>query len=141
MISSATKSEGRVATTTSTSSSRLFPPLFSLSFTEQKRRNGRHRRRPRCGACRVPTGKCDAEKGIEKKENSTSFSLTQSPQPRLTKKNKKTKKHQGNQKVSQRMMRARVAFQGLTVATMLASSMFVLKEKTAAAAEGAPAKK
>lgn len=40
------------------------------------------------------------------------------------------------------MMRARVAFQGLTVATMLASSMFVLKEKTGAAAEeGAPAKK
>ena len=47
---------------------------------------------------------------------------------------------QGNQKVSQRMMRARVAFQGLTVATMLASSMFVLKEKTAAAEE-APARK
>ena len=41
------------------------------------------------------------------------------------------------------MMRARVAFQGLTVATMLASSMLVLKEKTgaAAAAEEAPAKK
>jgi hypothetical protein len=41
------------------------------------------------------------------------------------------------------MMRARVAFQGLTVATMLASSMFVLKEKTAAAEaeEAAAAKK
>jgi len=42
------------------------------------------------------------------------------------------------------MMRARVAFQGLTVATMLASSMFVLKEKSGgeeAAAAVAGAKK
>ena len=44
------------ATASTTSVSHLFSPLFSLSFTKQKHRNGRHRRRPRCGTYRVPTG-------------------------------------------------------------------------------------
>jgi hypothetical protein len=112
----------------------LFLLLRTLALTKTKRRHGSHRGSPHCGAGRVPAGKNVSLKQREREKKnifSPFFSLPDFSTS--TSRNAKKKSSQGNQKVSQRMMRARVAFQGLTVATMLASSMFVLKEKTVAA--------